>query len=219
MIRRLGLAVFICLLFSLHASAQTVIYYKQASGLNPVPVSVATPLPVTGAGTGGASQVDQTVFTQGTSAVNPIGCFYAGSYSNIPSGDIGVLSCTNAGALNVNVVNANANGAAAPAASSPVTPSNQPVGAANFAATQVSVASSATSIVAARTGISGTGRISVTITNTTTTAIYLGGSGVTTSTGTLLPGIVGASVTLNTTAAVYGIVASSTATVTEFETY
>lgn len=119
----------------------------------------------------------------------------------------------------VKVTNTNANGAAAASASSPVTPANQPVGAATFAATQVSVANTATSILAARTGVSGTGRVSATITNTTTTAIYLGGSGVTTSTGQLLPGIIGASVTVNTTAAIYGIVASGTATVTALETY
>lgn len=93
------------------------------------------------------------------------------------------------------------------------------LGAASFTLAQVSVASTATVIAAARTGVPGTGRVSVTITNTTTTAIYLGGSGVTTSTGTLLPGIVGASVTINTQAAVYGIVATGTAVVTEFETY
>lgn len=93
------------------------------------------------------------------------------------------------------------------------------VGAANFTPAQVSVGATATVIAAARTGAAGTGRVSITITNTTTTAIYLGGSGVTTSTGTMLPGVVGASVTINTTAAVYGIVATGTATVTEFETY
>ena len=92
-------------------------------------------------------------------------------------------------------------------------------GAAAIAPAQVSVTSAATSIAAARTGVPGTGRVSVTITNTTTTAIYIGGSGVTTSTGALLPGIVGASLTLNTTAAVYGIVATGSATVTEIETY
>jgi hypothetical protein len=91
-------------------------------------------------------------------------------------------------------------------------------GAAALSTAQVSVGTSPTPIVSARTGAPGTGRVSVTIVNTTTTPIYLGGSGVTTTTGELLPGIVGASITLNTTAAVYGI-AGSTATVTEAETY
>lgn len=119
----------------------------------------------------------------------------------------------------VNVNNTNANGAATPANSSPVTPSNQPVGAANFAPAQVSVGSTATLIAAARTGVSGTGRVSITITNTTTTAIYLGGSGVTTGTGQYLAGVVGASATFNTTAAIYGIVATGSAAVAESETY
>ena len=73
--------------------------------------------------------------------------------------------------------------------------------------------------MAARTGIAGTGRVSVTITNTTTTPIYLGPTNsVTSANGQLLPGIVGASLTLNYTGAVYGIAVSS-ATVTESETY
>jgi hypothetical protein len=122
-------------------------------------------------------------------------------------------------ALEVAVANTNANGPAAASASSPVTPSNQPVGSANFTPTQVSCASTATQIVAARTGVAGTGRISDTITNTTTTAIYIGGSGVTTSTGALLPGVVGAAKTIKSTAALYCIVASGTATVTNDETY
>lgn len=144
---------------------------------------------------------------------------YLSSSPTYTTGQTGALQMTAAGSLHTTVDNTNANGAAAASASSPVTPANQPIGAANFAATQVSVTSSATSIVAQRTGVSGTGRVSVTITNTTTTALYLGGSGVTTSTGTLLPGIVGASVTINTTAAVYGISSGSSATVTAFETY
>jgi hypothetical protein len=96
-----------------------------------------------------------------------------------------------------------------------------PMGAASLATGQVSVGTTVggTLIAAARTGVPGTGRASVTIVNTTTTAIYLGNTGVTTTTGQLLPGVVGASITLNTTAAIYGIVAASTATVTFSETY
>lgn len=119
----------------------------------------------------------------------------------------------------VTVNNTNANGPAAPGSSSPVTPSNQPIGAAAFTPNQVSVGSSATLIAAARTGVSGTGRVSITVVNTTTTPVYLGGSGVTTGTGVPLAGIVGASATFNTTAAIYGIVSTGTATVGEAETY
>lgn len=96
---------------------------------------------------------------------------------------------------------------------------NNPVGTASFSPAQVSVGTGATLIAAARTGAVGTGRVSITVTNTSTTPVYLGGSGVTTSTGQLLPGILGASVTINTTAAVYGIVGTGTETVTEFETF
>ena len=126
---------------------------------------------------------------------------------------------TAAGSLHTTVDNSNANGAAAASASTPVTPANNPVGSAAWAATQVSVGSSATSILAARTGVSGTGRICATIENTSTTAVWLGGSGVTTSTGMLLPGILGASDTICTTAAIYGIVATGSETVSAQETY
>jgi hypothetical protein len=157
----------------------------------------------------------QTIPTGASTSANQTN---ASQKSQIVDGSGNVIASTS-NALNVNVNNANANGAAAPASSSPVTDANQPVGTAAFATTQVSVTSSATSILSARTGVSGTGRVSATITNTTTTAVYIGGSGVTTATGTLLPGIVGASITINTTAAIYGIVASTSATVTVIESY
>jgi hypothetical protein len=93
------------------------------------------------------------------------------------------------------------------------------VGTGNLAVAQVSVANTATSIVAARTGVQGTGRKTVCITNTSTVAVYIGGSGVTTSTGSYLPGVAGSSICLDTQAAVYGIVATGTETVSEIETY
>lgn len=89
-----------------------------------------------------------------------------------------------------------------------------PVGSANFTPAQVSVTTSATLIVAARAG-----RTLVTVENTTTTDIYIGGASVTTSTGHLLPGTKGASLTIPYTGALYGIVASGSATVTEAEVY
>jgi hypothetical protein len=121
----------------------------------------------------------------------------------------------------VNVKNANANGPAAPASASPVTPSNQPVGAATIATNQVSVDTTVGGklIVAQRAGVAGTGRVSVDICNTSTTDVWLGPSGVTVSNGHLLVGIKGACTTLKTTAAVYGIVGSGTETVSFLENY
>jgi hypothetical protein len=100
-----------------------------------------------------------------------------------------------------------------------VTNTTPPVGAANFAPNQVSIGTTATQIAAARTGVSGTGRVSITILNTSTTPVFIGGSGVTASTGILLAGAIGASITINTTAAVFGIVSAGTATVSEWETF
>jgi hypothetical protein len=152
------------------------------------------------------------IFTDKSSVAGTALVAAVSAYGTAPTG-------TEVEGVNAYVTNTNANGPAAASAASPVTPSNQPVGAAAFATAQVSCGSTATSLVSARTGVSGTGRVSVTATNTTTTAVYIGASGVTTSTGALLPGIVGASLTLNTTAQLYCIVATGSATVSEIETY
>lgn len=111
----------------------------------------------------------------------------------------------------------NNNGPAIPGNSSPVTPSNIGVGAASIATNQASVGTSATLIVAARTGVAGTGRVSVTIYNNGSSMVYLGGPGVTTSTGIhLAPGAAASS---NTTAAFYGVAAVASQQVGVLETY
>lgn len=84
----------------------------------------------------------------------------------------------------------------------------------NFGYGQITVASTATQIVAARTS-----RMDLTIANLGTVDIFIGDASVTTSTGFLLPGVKGAALTLPTQAAVYGIVASSTQAISFIETY
>ncbi len=102
---------------------------------------------------------------------------------------------------------------------SPAPIGNKPVGAATTTINQIAVQSSATLIAAARTGAIGTGRVSITVTNTATTAVYIGTtSGVTSSNGMFLAPIAGASLTLDTTSAIYGI-ASGPETITYAETY
>lgn len=103
----------------------------------------------------------------------------------------------------------NPNGAAAPASASPVTPSNQPAGSGAMATGQVSCGTSSTTLVAARTGVAGTGRVSVTVTNLGTNDVEIGNTGVTTSTGSLLVGVKGASVTFNTTAGLFCVAGSA----------
>ncbi len=89
------------------------------------------------------------------------------------------------------------------------------VGASSGATGQVSVANTATQIVAARAT-----RREVLIVQGGTTDVYIGySSGVTTATGVLLPGSAGAALTLKTTSAVYGIVASGTDSVCYAEEY
>jgi len=75
-------------------------------------------------------------------------------------------------------------------------------GSATIATSQVTVGTTSTQIVAARTG-----RMSVTITNNGTNAFYVGITGLTTANGYLVPGVLGASVTIPTQAAVFGIAA------------
>lgn len=121
--------------------------------------------------------------------------------------------------VNAYVTNQNANGAATVGNSAPVTPSNPPVGAGNLATSQTSVITTATLLANARTGVSGTGRVSITVCNTGSSAVFLGGSAVSTTTGQYLAGVPGACATFNYTGALYGIVASGTDTVAVSETY
>lgn len=113
-------------------------------------------------------------------------------------------------ALPVAAVGANA---ASPASASNPAPTRG-YGFGTMATGQVSVALTATQIVAARSG-----RGNVTITNTGTNPVYLGNTGVTAANGHLLPGGVGASITLPTQTAVFGIATGAAQVVTFLEAY
>jgi hypothetical protein len=93
------------------------------------------------------------------------------------------------------------------------------VGAGNIVHNQVSVGTSPTLIVAARTGAQGTGRVDVVISSTGGAPVYLGGSSVTTSSGLYLGAGPGSSVVLSNTAAIYGVVATGTVVVTYMEEF
>ena len=84
----------------------------------------------------------------------------------------------------------------------------------SLATGQVSVASLATQIVPARAG-----RKEVTIVNHATTAVYIGGSGITATTGLLLAGVQGEGITITGGAAIYAITASGSETVSFLEVY
>jgi hypothetical protein len=88
------------------------------------------------------------------------------------------------------------------------------IGYANFTPTQTTVSNTATLLEAARASRGG-----VTCIQLGALDVYLGGSGVTTATGYLLPGVKGAAVSIPTTSAVYGIVASSTQAVSCAEVF
>ena len=59
----------------------------------------------------------------------------------------------------------------------------------------------------------------VTVINSGTTAVYLGGVGVTAATGVMLPGVVGASITIAFTGDLYAVAASGTQAVSGYEVY
>lgn len=86
-------------------------------------------------------------------------------------------------------------------------------GSGTIATAQVSVGTASTQIVAARAG-----RGSVKITNLGTTDVFIGVSGVTSTTGDLLPGTKGASITIPTNAAVFGV-AGTAQSVSVMEVY
>lgn len=92
----------------------------------------------------------------------------------------------------------------------------QSTGFVNLLTSQVSVSAASGTLLAPSRA-----RNSVTIENTTTTAIYIGQSAsVTTGTGALLPGTVGASITLNGyNGPVYAISSSGSQTVAVVESY
>lgn len=94
------------------------------------------------------------------------------------------------------------------------------IGTASLATGQASVTTGNISIVAARTGVSGTGRKTVCITNATGTGpVYIGNTGVSTANGQYLAGAAGASMCLDTQAAIFGTVTTTTQTVTYVETF
>lgn len=144
-----------------------------------------------------------------------IGCAYNSSLPTLTTGFPGWVQCDSSGTL----LTAPKPGATWPISGTVTATTTIPVGAANFAVGQISCTSTATQIVAARTGAPGTGRVALTIENTGTTPVYVGGSGVTTATGMLLPGITGASITLNLQPAFYCITASTSQTISYVETY
>ena len=112
MIKRILFAlVGLCIATAAHA--QTVIYYKQASGFNPIPVSVANPLPITGAFSISSFQPSASG-ARGT----PITVTSSDSSGTVPTGAVVLVS--NPGA---NLAYCNANGVAATASDQPIAPS------------------------------------------------------------------------------------------------
>lgn len=102
------------------------------------------------------------------------------------------------GAADGSARNAGLNGTSVATAANPLPTATY--GAASLATNQVTVGTSATQIVAARSG-----RMAVTITMVGAGDVFVGVSGVTTATGALLLGTKGSSITIPTQAAVFGI--------------
>jgi hypothetical protein len=159
--------------------------------------------------TGAATAANQpTNAAQGSTTSGQTGTLTLGavstsapSYTNAQSSP---HSLTTAGALRVDA------SATTQPVSGTVTQANTPVGSAAINTGQASVTSTAAVAVAARTGVAGTGRITCTLYNQGSNTAYIGGSGVTTSTGiALLPG---GSFSIDTQAALYAICAATLTT-------
>jgi hypothetical protein len=84
----------------------------------------------------------------------------------------------------------------------------------NFVSSQVTVAATATPVVAARNG-----RSAVTITNTGTTDVFCGPVGVTIANGDLIAGVKGTSKSYQTSGAIYCVVDTGTQLVSVTESY
>jgi VCBS repeat-containing protein len=180
---------------------------------NTVAVSAASlPLPA-GAST---SALQPTNAAQGSTTSGQTGRMLMGAVTtSAPSyttAQTNPLSLTTAGALRVDA------SATTQPVSGSVTQTNTPVGSAAFAVGQVAMTATAAAIVAARTGVAGTGRIVATIYNKGSNTIEVGGSGVTYGAG--LPILPGGSLDVATQAAVYGICNTSlTSTAAYLESY
>jgi hypothetical protein len=177
---------------------------KQVDGTC-LPVSAANPMPVTGGG-GGGSTPTGTAGTPNASVVSVQGIgggtAIAVSNASLPLPTGAATSAAQASLLTALGTPLQAGGLVN--VGSP----------ANVSTAQVTVVTTATLVAASRSG-----RQTVTIENTGTTAFYVGGAGVTAATGFLVPGVLGASLTLSVTGAIYAITASGSAAVSEYETY
>ena len=89
-------------------------------------------------------------------------------------------------------------------------------GASTFTTAQAAVSTTSGSTAACAAGAPGR---SVMVQQLGTTAAYLGNSGVSSTTGVLLPGTTGSAITISTSAAVYAVTASGTTTVACMRTY
>jgi hypothetical protein len=128
-----------------------------------------------------------------------------------------VTAIPSASPQSVFVNNAIPAGATSTAFSSPVSPSNTPVGAATIATSQITIATG-TLIVASRTGVAGTGRQTLKVCNTGTNVAYLGATPISATVGEYLAGVAGACQWYAFTGALYGF-ASPSAVVSYSEVY
>ena len=214
------------------ALAAAPIAYTNPDGVNATPVSVATPLPVTcptcSGSAGSNTQANATApsATEGQTGV-PLSLDLSSNLRVVFANTS--IGASQSGAWNISNISGTISlptGAATSANQSTeitdlaqlhtdLTAPPAPTAWANMNANQVSVGTTATLVVAARTG-----RGMVTVSQIGTSDIYCGPtSGVTASTGEIVPGTKGASYTEAYTGAVYCITASGTDTVSFVENY
>ena len=139
-----------------------------------------------------------------------VACQYRTTLPTLTDQTGGILQCDSSGRLLL--------GIGTPGASPPGSAGN-PISVASvasqaYATSQVSVANTATLLIASRSS-----RNAVIITNMGTTPVFTGGSGVTAGNGGYLAGVIGTSKVIPFNGAIYGIVSSGSVNVSIEEIY
>lgn len=206
---------FMALLFSAsfsHAQNTTKLCYS-TNGSNCVPVDASNPLPTTSGGGASSTNITQ-ILGAPVSVTNPLYVSPSTGASFAITGNVGItgtVAATQSGTWNIGTITTLP---ALPTGSN-IIGSVTSVGSANLAVAQVSIATSSTLAVAARTA-----RRAVTITNITgTQPVYCTSATATTANGQYIPAVAGANFTFPYTGVINCIASTGAQTVSVTETY
>ena len=179
-----------------------------SAGVAAIVTALGSPMQVSG------GSVNVSTLPSIPAGSNAIGSVMANAGTNLNTSALAVESGGNLAGINSNTSAINSK---LPSLGQGIISTSLPVvlpAISNIATGQVAPTTSATLIANARTG-----RQSIAIVQNGTTPVYLGTSGVTSSTGILLTGTLGAAISLDYQGAIYAITASGTGSISFVETY